>query len=206
MNSEVTRKVFWAGGLIAGVLLVALGAIWIWQGASARSDVQDTLAREQIVGSPDMSRATFEAGAQFDDIELPTCDISEKEVTSGSEARCFSEWLRIHVLDSTAGKSYTEMGRFLDADGNDVFVESDAAVDPQTGRPVANGLRDLWITQRALATGLELAYIGDQLSWFSIASGVIFMIIGIGLLVILTIGGVLGPTSGKPEEKTADSS
>ena len=49
------QKLFWAGGLLAGVLLIVAGALWIWQGVDGRDEVQETISREQIVGTPDMS-------------------------------------------------------------------------------------------------------------------------------------------------------
>ncbi|WP_217922154.1 hypothetical protein [Miltoncostaea oceani] len=189
MDDARMRKAFWIGGLVAGALLIVLGAIWIWQGASARSEVHDTISREQIVGTPDMSPATFEG--DIEGVDIPTCDVADEEITTGAEARCFADWMRVHALEGTGGKTFAEMGRFLDAEGNDVFNESEAATDPKTGQPVTNPARDLWVTQRALATGLELAFVGEQISLFSLATGIVFLVIGIGLIVMLTVGGVL---------------
>ncbi len=187
MDNPSLRKAFWIGGIAAGALLIVLGVIWIWQGASARDEVRDTIDREQIVGTPDMSPATFEGDVE----DVPSCDVADEPITTGAEARCFADWMRVHALEATGGKTFSEMGRFLDEDGNDVFNESEAATDPQTGRPVTNPARDLWVTQRALATGLELAFVGEQVALFSIATGVVFLLVGIGLIVLLTIGGVL---------------
>jgi hypothetical protein len=190
MDNPRVRRIFWIGGLAAGALLIVLGAIWIWQGATARDEVQDTISREQIVGSPDMSPETFEG--EVEGVEIPSCDVADEPITTGTEARCFADWMRVHALEGTGGQTFAEMGRFLDENGDDVFSEADAAVDPETGRPVTNPARDLWVTQRALATGLELAFVGEQISLFSIATGVVFLLIGIGLIVMLTVGGVLG--------------
>jgi hypothetical protein len=199
MDDARMRKAFWIGGLAAGALLIILGGIWIWQGASARSEVHDTISREQIVGSPDMSPETFEG--EVEGVTIPTCDVADEEITTGAEARCFADWMRVHALEGTDGKTFSEMGRFLDADGNDVFNEADAATDPQSGQPVTNPARDLWVTQRALATGLELAFVGEQVSLFSLATGIVFLLIGIGLIVMLTVGGVLR-TRGDPAPET----
>jgi hypothetical protein len=185
------RKLFWAGGLVAGVLLIVAGGLWIWQGADARDEVQDTISREQIVGSPDMGRTSFEDETP-PGVTLPTCDVAGEAITTGEEARCFAEWMRVHALVSTNGRTFAEMGRFLDEDGNEVNSQEEAAINPDTGRPVENGARNLWVNQRALATGLELAFVGEQVSLFSIATGALFVVIGIGLLVMLTVGGVLG--------------
>lgn len=199
---STTRKLLWGGGVLAGVLLIVLGAIWIYAGANARSEVHDTITREQIVGSPDMSPQAIMAGIKEAGIEgavdVPSCSVADEPVTNGDEARCFAEYMRVHALESTGGRTYSEMGRFLDANGKEVFTEEEAAVGPN-GRPVSNPARDLWVSQRALATGLELAYVGEQVSLFSIATGILFVIIGIGFLVIVLAGGILGNPFAKSE-------
>jgi hypothetical protein len=203
MHGERIRKVAWLGGLAAGALLVVLGAIWIWQGVSARSEVHDTISREQITGTPDMSPATFKG--EVAGVATPSCDVAGKKIDTGSEARCFADWMRVHALEGTGGRTFSQMGRYLDANGKETNDPAQAAKDPKSGQPVTNGARDLWVTQRALATGLELAFVGEQISLFSIATGVVFLVIGIGLIVMLTIGGVLAPSrpAAPPEPATA---
>ncbi len=190
------RKLFWAGGILAGVLLIVAGALWIWQGVTGRDKVQETISREQIVGTPDMRPADVPADLVEDP---PTCDVADEPITTGDEARCFAEYMRVHALEGTGGRTFSEMGRFLDAAGNETSDQEEAAKDPKTGAPVANPARETWVTQRALATGLELAFVGEQVSVFAIATGALFVVIGIGLLVMLLVGGVLG----NPFEKRA---
>jgi putative Mn2+ efflux pump MntP len=197
-----TRKLLWGGGVLAGVLLIVLGAVWIYAGATARSEVHDTITQEQIVGSPDMSPSAILAGIKAAGLEgkisVPSCSVADETVSNGSEARCFAEYMRVHALESTGGRTYSEMGRFLDADGKEVFTEDEAATGAN-GQPVSNPARDLWVSQRALATGLELSYVGEQVSLFSIATGILFVIIGIGFLVMVLAGGILGnPFSKEP--------
>ena len=190
-----TKKLLWGGGVLAGALLVVLGAVWIVIGINARSEVHDTIVQEQIVGSPDMSPSTILAGVKEAGLEgkiaIPSCSVADKTISSGSEARCFAQYMRVHALEATGGRTYSAMGRFLDAKGNEVFTE-DKAAKGANGQPVTNPARDLWVSQRALATGLELAYVGEQVSLFSIATGVLFLLIGIGFLVMILAGGVLG--------------
>jgi hypothetical protein len=190
-----TRKLLWGGGVAAGALLVILGAFWIYAGINARGEVHDTITQEQIVGSPDMSPTTILPGIEEAGLEgkigVPDCSVADQTVTSGDQARCFAEYMRVHALESTGGRTYSEMGRFLDAKGTEVFTEKEAATGAN-GQPVSNPARDLWVSQRALATGLELAYVGEQVSLFSIATGVVFAIIGIGFLVMVLAGGILG--------------
>ncbi len=199
---STTRKFLWGGGVLAGALLVVLGAIWIYAGVNARGEVHDTITQEQIVGSPDMSPDGIQAGLKEAGIEgkisVPSCSVADEPITDGGQARCFAEYMRVHALESTGGRTYSQMGRFLDADGNEVFTEADAAKGAN-GQPVSNPARDLWVSQRALATGLELAYVGEQVSLFSIATGILFVIIGVGFLVIVLAGGILGNPFTKTE-------
>ncbi len=189
------KKVLWWGGVVSGVLLIILGAVWVFAGVQARGEVSDTIKQEQIVGSPDMSPTAILVGIEEAGLEgkvdIPSCNVAEKEIDSGSEARCFAEYMRVHALESSGGRTYSQMGRFLDEDGEEVFTEADAAKGP-TGRPVSNPARDLWVSERALATGLELAYVGEQVSLFSIATGILFVIIGVGFLVMIFAGGIMG--------------
>ncbi len=198
-----TRKLLWAGGVGAGALLVILGAVWIVIGVNARGEVHDTITQEQISGSADMSPTTILPGIKEAGLEgkvaIPSCSVADKPVTNGDEARCFAEYMRVHALELTGGRTYSQMGRFLDKDGKEVFTEEEAATGAN-GRPVTNPARDLWVSQRALATGLELAYVGEQVSLFSIATGILFVIIGIGFLVMVVAGGILG----NPFAKQAD--
>jgi hypothetical protein len=193
------RKLFWAGGLVAGVLLIVAGALWIWQGVDGRDEVHDTISREQIVGTPDMRPEDVPEGLVENP---PTCDVADEAITTGDEARCFAEYMRVHALEGTGGRTFSEMGRFLDANGEETSSEEEAAKDPKTGAPVANPARETWVTQRALSTGLELAFVGERVSLFAIATGALFVVVGIGLLVMLLVGGVLG----NPFEKRSEPS
>jgi hypothetical protein len=82
------------------------------------------------------------------------------------------------------------MGRFLDPQGNPTSDESKAAKDPTTGQPVANEARNLWVTETALTTALNVAYFGERVGVFGIVMGIALLLTGIGFL-ILTLSGAL---------------
>jgi hypothetical protein len=176
MNSNakevaMKRKLFEYGGIAASVILIAVGLGSIGLGAWGFNEVRDNLARENIVGTPDSS-------------------IPGQKVDTGSEARAFAAVMRKHALEASEGRTYAEMGRFLDAQGNETNDEEAAAKDPKTGQPVANGARNLWVTETALTTALTLAYMGERLAVFGMVMGVALLLTGIGFLV-LTLGGAL---------------
>jgi hypothetical protein len=165
------RKLFEYGGIAASVILIAVGLGSIGLGAWGFNEVRDNLAQENIVGTPDSS-------------------IPGQKVDTGSEARAFAAVMRKHTLESTEGRTYAEMGRFIDAQGNETDDEEAAAKDPKTGQPVANGARNLWVTETALTTALTMAYMGERLAVFGMVMGVALLLTGIGFLV-LTLGGAL---------------
>lgn len=185
-TSSKRTTLAWLGGLIAGAIVIAIGIAYLVMGLSGRSEVKDTLSRELIVGTPDMKPGGGnEAAAEKYSIALPNCDVAGKKVENGADAKCFAGYMRVHALESTEGRTYAQMGRFLDAEGNDTSDEAKAAKNPQTGRPVDNPLRQLWVTERALATGLEMSFFAEQVSLFSVITGILAIIVGIGLWVIV---------------------
>src|SRR5215213_5954809 len=129
------KRLFEAGGVIAGVILIAFGIGAIVIGITGRSEVRDNLKQEMIVGSPDMTpaetqKAVSEAGLKG--VSVPSCDVAGEAIDTGSEAKCFASYMRIHALEATGGLTYAEMGRFLDKNGNQTSDESKAAIDPKT--------------------------------------------------------------------------
>ena len=165
------RKLFEYGGIAASVMLIALGIGSIGIGIAGVNEVRDNLAREQIVGTPDSS-------------------IPGQNVNTGSEAKALASVMRKHALEATGGRTYAEMGRFLDANGKETSDEAKAAKDPKTGQPVANRARDIWVTETALATALNVAFFAERVALFSIAMGAMLLLTGIGFLV-LTLGGAI---------------
>jgi len=164
------RKAFEYGGVIAGVILIAFGVVAILMGMNGRSEVRDSLARENIVGTPDST-------------------IPGQKVDTGAEAKAFADVMRAHTLESTGGQTYAEMGRFLDEQGNATSDEEAAAIGPN-GRPVENPLRQLWVTETALTTALNMSYLAEQIALFGIVVGFALLLSGIGF-VVLAVGGAL---------------
>ena len=80
--------------------------------------------------------------------------------------------------------------------GKETSDEALAAKTPD-GRLVENGLRNMWVTETALTTALNMSYMAEQLSIFGIVVGVALLLTGIGFLV-LSIGGALRHVPGSP--------
>jgi hypothetical protein len=191
------RKMFEYGGLLAGVVLIAFGVGALLMSFDARSTVKDELAREQIVGSDDMSPSAIQAGIDeaglTDQVSAPSCDVAGEPINTGDEARCFSQYMRIHALESSGGLTYAQMGRFVAADDpeNPAGTSDEAAaLTDEEGNPVPNTARNTWVTETSLSTALNLSYMAERLALFGIVVGTALILTGIGFLV-LALGGAL---------------
>ena len=172
------RKWFAYGGIAASVILIAFGVGAVGIGISGYNDVRDEIAAQKIVAGDDAAELTngrLQPG---------------EEITTGAEAREFAHVMQAHTLKATEGKRYAEMGRFLTPEGKDTSDEALAAKTPE-GRPVENGLRNMWVTETALTTALNTAFFAERVALFSIVMGVALLLTGIGFFV-LTLGGALG--------------
>jgi hypothetical protein len=179
------KRFFEIGGFISGAILIAFGVAVIALGANGRSTVNSNLKQEQITGSPDMTPALIKEAATkagLTGISLPTCSVAGKSIDTGGEARCFAQYMRIHALEATGGVPYAQMPRFATADGKGT---NDATMALQAnGRPVDNAARNIWVTETALTTALNVSYMAEQLSLFSIVIGVALLLTGVGFVVL----------------------
>jgi hypothetical protein len=160
-------RLFQYGGIVASIVLIAIGAGALGMGIHGRSEVRDNLKREQIVGTPDMARS-----------------VANKQVLTGAQAKAFAAGMRRHALEATGGLTYSQMGRYLTAAGKPTNDAKAAATDPRTKQPVENGARNIWVTETALTTALNTAYFAESVSTFAIVMGVALLLSGAGFLVL----------------------
>ena len=180
------------GGLIAGVVLVGFGIAVILLALSGRSTVRHELSQQNIVGSSDMTPQAIKeeaAKAGLENVSLPTCSVAGKAVTSGARARCFAQYMRIHALEASGGLTYSEIPRYAAADGKGTNDAGAAKTGPN-GQPLDNPVRDVWVTETALSTALNVSYMAEQLSLFSLVVGIALLLTGVGFLVLVA-GGAL---------------
>ena len=186
----MSKKLFQYAGVAASVVLIAFGIGALVAGISGHNTVRDNLAKEQIVGTPDMTPSAIAAEAKaagLKNVDLPTCSVAGKSIDTGSEARCFASYMRVHALEATGGQVYAQMARYIGKDGKPTDDVKAAAIDPKTNKPVENGARNVWVNETALSTALNTSYFAESVSVFSIVMGVALLLVGIGLLV-LTLG------------------
>jgi hypothetical protein len=196
-------RVWEIGGFVAGAVLIVLGAVALFMGIRGYQTVGDELGKEAIVGGSDMAPAEIQKAAQEaklpESVDLPSCDVVDEEIDSGTKARCFAQYMRVHALEATGGLSYAQMGRFQSAsDPANAAGTNDSgkAAKDDKGNPVSNPQRNIWINETALATALNVSYMAQQIAVFAIVVGVALLLTGVGLVILaFAVFGRSGPTS-----------
>jgi hypothetical protein len=191
------RKLLEWGGVAAGLVLIGFGIASLVLAIGGHNEVRTQLKQEQIVGSPDMTPEAIaqeakDAGLPAS-IDLPTCNVADETIDTGSEAKCFASYMRIHALESTGGLTYAEMGRFQSAaNPDDPAGTSDeaAAAKDENGQPISNGARNIWVTETALATALNVSFLAESTALFGVVVAIALILSGIGFIV-LALGGAL---------------
>ena len=180
-------KILDYGGVLASAVLIIVGVAAIVIGAGGHSEVGKSITREQITGSPDMTPAAIKkeiAAAGLKNVpDVPTCSVANVKIDSGARAKCFAKYMRIHALEATGGRTYSQMGQYLTASGKETSDKAAAAVDPKTKQPVTNHARDVWVTETALSTALNTSFFAQQVALFSVMMGIALLLTGIGFLV-----------------------
>jgi len=163
-------KLFRFGGYLASTVLIVFGIGAAILGTLGFLEVRDTIARENITATPDAE----EIGVNLE---------PGQEITTGGEAKEFATIIRTHALQATGDRPFAELGRYLTETGEETDDEAEAAVD-ESGRPVENSVRNVWITATALTTALNTAYLAEQIALFTIVMGIALLLTGIGFLVL----------------------
>jgi len=193
------RKAFEIGGIVATVVLVAFGAVAIVMGVNGRNTVRDSLKLEQIVGTPDMNATAIAAEAKKAglpaSLTLPTADIAGKPIDTGQRARDFASYMRIHALEASGGLTYAQMPRYASPDGKGTN-DPDAASKSQSGQPLDNPIRNVWVTETALSTALNASFLAENVALFGMVVGFALLLTGIGFGVLVIFGSLRGRETG----------
>ena len=184
-------KLFSVGGYVAAAVLIVLGLGLAIAGFVGSSYVNGALADEQIVGSPDMTpelttAAVKEAG--LTGVSVPSCTVADEKVDTGMEAKCFADYMRIHTLEATGGKTYAQMPQYATDDGKGTSDKAAASKNPETGAPVSNPARQIWVTETALTTALYVSFFAGGVALLAIIVGIALLLIGVGFLVLISVG------------------
>ena len=95
--------------------------------------------------------------------------------------------MREHTLASTGGLTYAQMGRYQSADNPEDPAgtnDEEAAAEDENGQPVSNGAREIWVTETALTTALNMGFMSEMLSIFTIVVGIALLLAGVGFVLL----------------------
>lgn len=165
------------GGYASGGVLIVFGVAVIALGIWGFNFTRDHIERE---------------GITFGSIEDPAVaehapDWAGEPVDTGRKALAQAEIMREHTLSNTGGLTYAEMGRYVSAaDPDDPAGTNDeaAAATDESGQPISNSARNIWVTETALATALDMGFMSEMLSIFSIVVGIALLLTGIGFVIL----------------------
>ena len=165
------------GGYISGGILIVLGLVMIVLGVWGFSFTRDHIEREGITFGPATDPAVQEHAEQW----------AGEPVDTGRKALAQAEIMREHTLSGSGGLTYAQLGRYQSAENpSDPAGTNDeaAAAKDENGEPISNSARDTWVTETALATALDMGFMSEMLSIFSIIVGIALLLTGIGLVIL----------------------
>ena len=160
----------------SGIVLIVFGIGALYMGIDGRNTVRDSIKQEQIFFGEATDPAVAEHAEQW----------AGEQVLNGDQARAFALIMREHTLESTDGLTYAEMGRFQSAanPGDPKGTSDEEAAAKDESEPIANGARNIWVTETGLTTALNMSYMAEQLSVFGIVVGIALLLTGIGLMIL----------------------
>src|SRR5215831_14741297 len=149
------KRIWEIGGFVAGGVMILFGIVAIFMGVNGFSTVRDSIKQEQIFFGQSSDPAVAKYADQW----------AGQQVKTGDQARAFAKIMRMHTLEATGGLAYAQMGRYQSAaNPNDQKGTNDEnAAAKVNGQPVANGARDIWVTETALTTALNASYMAERL-------------------------------------------
>ena len=165
------------GGYVSGGLLIFFGIAVVVLGIWGFNFTRDHIAREGISFGPIEDPAVAEHAP----------DWAGEPVDTGRKALAQAEIMREHTLSNTGGLTYAEMGQYQSAENPSDPVgtnDPEAAAQDENGEPISNSARNIWVTETALATALDMGFMSEMLSIFSIIVGVALLLTGIGLVIL----------------------
>jgi hypothetical protein len=170
------RKAFPIALMIFGVIFIGAGVYTIGRGYDARNDVREELLAQNITTTEDAS-------------------IPNARVRDASTAKAMADIIDVHALESTDGLTYSELGRFMAANGDPAGTSNeDEALIGDDGKPVANPLRNVAFQASALRTSLYTSVMAFNVADLVVGLGVMIVVLGVAVGGIgVALGGLAIP-------------
>jgi hypothetical protein len=155
------KKAFPIALMILGLVFVGAGAYTADRGFDAKDQVRQELIAQRITTPEDASIP----GARVDD---------------AATAKSMADVIGVHAEESTKGKTYAELGRYLAKDGTDTSDEAQALKGPD-GKPVANPVRNVAFQASALRTSLYTSVMAFNVAQLVVGLGAMMAALGIAI-------------------------
>ncbi|MGZ8611321.1 MAG: hypothetical protein ACXWYQ_07060 [Actinomycetota bacterium] len=159
------KRLFAIALVIVGIGFVVGGAYTMVQGFSARAEVRDQLLAQRITTPEDAS-------------------IPNERVDDAATAHSMALIIGVHAAEATGGETYSEMGRYLAADGGATSDEAAALLD-EGGNPVPNPLRNVAFQAVTLQSSLHTSHLAFKVADLVIGLGLMILVLG---FVIVGLG------------------
>lgn len=171
------KKLFPLMLILLGVVFVGAGAYTVNRGFDAKNDVRDELIAQDITTPEDAS-------------------IPGVRVDGVSTARSMADIIDVHARESSGGLTYSEMGRFMAADGDPAGTSDEgAALLGDDGTPVANALRNTAFQASALRTSLYTSVMAFEVGNLVVGLGLMILVLGFAVAGLgIALGGLVIPS------------
>jgi hypothetical protein len=161
------------GGLVLAAVLLVAGGLLMWGYSFANSQVRDQLVAQKIV-FPTRSNAEFKALPAADQAAMGA--YAGQTLTTGAQAKTYADhFIAVHLAEMGQGKTYSQLS---------------AAALAQPKNTALAGLVQTVFRGTTLRSMLLEAYGFWQFGQIALF-GAIASFIGAGLLLILSLGGLL---------------
>ena len=174
------KKLFPLMLIVLGAVFLAAGTYTIVRGFDAKDQVRDELVAQNIT-TPD-------------DATIPGV-----QVNSVATARSMADIIDHHARESSGGLTYSEMGRFMAANGDPAGTSDEAAaLLDDSGKPIANALRNTAFQASSLRTSLYTSVMAFEVGNLVIGLGLMVLVLGFAVAGLgIALGGLVIPTLAK---------
>jgi hypothetical protein len=174
------KKLFPLMLIVLGVVFLAAGSYTVYRGFDAKDQVQHELVAQNIT-TPD-------------DATIPGV-----QVNSVATARSMANIIDHHAREAADGLTYSEMGRFMAANGDAAGTDdATAALLDDSGKPIANALRNTAFQASSLRTSLYTSVMAFEIGNLVIGLGLMILVLGVAVAGLgVALGGLVIPTLAK---------
>ena len=136
---------FRVGGIVAGLALMGFGVGAVLTGLAGRQEVSDTIKREQIVGTPDMTPSLIARQDEGGRSRCRVADVQRRRQGHHERRRrqVLRRYMRIHALEATGGKTYAQMPQYASANGRGTTTRHRRSRIEDRSAPEQSGAPDL---------------------------------------------------------------